>query len=72
MILSHNSQVYCHNLKYDLNFFAKYGMKSGIEKGNQIYKATINHSNKKITFVDSAKIITMKLKEFSKAFGLKE
>lgn len=64
--------IYFHNLRYDMNFLSKYmGFDdTSITQGNTVYSLTGHFFGKKITLLDSVKIIPKPLKEFNGMFNL--
>ena len=66
-----NSTIYFHNLKYDWQqIFDKVFIVKAVEKDKQLYKMKVNYFGKSITFMDSYKIISEPLKNFSNMFNL--
>jgi hypothetical protein len=63
--------IYFHNLSYDFNFLAGYGVQSMIKKGNKNLSSRIQFKNKSFTFRDSLSMIPEKLATFPQMFGLK-
>ena len=68
--LENNSLVYFHNLGYDIRQFNEYIINQEINKGTKVMNATIFYKDKKIYFKDSLSIVSMKLADFPKSFGL--
>lgn len=63
--------VYFHNLGYDINFLAKYGIINSLPRGRKMLCCEIIYQNVIITFKDSASLLPMKLENFGSTFGLK-
>lgn len=63
--------VYFHNLGYDINFLAKYGIVSSMPKGRKMLNTEIIYKDRVYTFKDSASLLPMKLASFGSVFGLK-
>lgn len=76
--IDENSILYAHNLKYDINFIAKYiFFKNYLGDKSKIYSfegTFYNKHNKQISILgkDSYKIISQKLSNFGKIFNLKQ
>ena len=75
--LPDNATVYFHNLGYDGNFLAKFGIQSvgTIRKGNKMYRLVVkylsrNGETKKIYFRDSLALISAPLSRFPVMFKL--
>lgn len=68
--LENNSLVYFHNLGYDIRQFNEYIIGQEINKGTKIMNATIFFKDKIIYFKDSLSVVSMKLADFPKSFGL--
>ena len=68
--LENNSLVYFHNLAYDIRQFNEYIIGQEISKGTRVMNATIFYNDKIIYFKDSLSIVSMKLADFPKSFGL--
>lgn len=68
--LENNSLVYFHNLGYDVRQFNEYIIGQEINKGTKIMNATIFYKDKIIYFKDSLSVVSMKLADFPKSFGL--
>ena len=68
--IENNSLVYFHNLGYDIRQFNEYIIGQEISKGTRIMNATIFYKDKIIYFKDSLSIVSMKLADFPKSFGL--
>lgn len=62
--------VYFHNLGYDINFLAKYGISTAMPRGRRMLNTEITYEGRVITFKDSASLIPMPLKAFGPMFGL--
>ena len=67
-----NSVVFFHNLGYDARMFAKYGLKSSIQRGSQIICCTVEYKGKKIKFHDTLQILRCKLADLPRRFHLPE
>ena len=63
--------VYFHNLGYDINFLAKYGIINSMQRGRKMLSTEILFNGMIITFKDSASLLPMKLSSFGSVFGLK-
>lgn len=63
--------VYFHNLGYDINFLAKYGIINSLPRGRKMLCCEIIYQNIIITFKDSVSLLPMKLESFGNIFGLK-
>lgn len=68
--LENNSLVYFHNLGYDVRQFNEYIIGQEINKGTKVMNATIFYKDKIIYFKDSLSVVSMKLADFPKSFGL--
>ena len=68
--IENNSLVYFHNLAYDIRQFNEYIIGQEISKGTRVMNATIFYKDKIIYFKDSLSIVSMKLADFPKSFGL--
>ena len=68
--IENNSLVYFHNLAYDIRQFNEYIIGQEISKGTSVMNAAIFYKNKIIYFKDSLSIVSMKLADFPKSFGL--
>lgn len=68
--LENNSLVYFHNLGYDIRQFNEYIIGQEINKGSKVMNATIFYKDKIIYFKDSLSVVSMKLADFPKSFGL--
>lgn len=68
--LENHSLVYFHNLGYDIRQFNEYIIGQEINKGTKIMNATIFYKDKIIYFKDSLSVVSMKLADFPKSFGL--
>lgn len=65
------AQVYFHNLKYDFQHLFKHcNIIGDCEKEGQTYSVDIRFFNKKITLVDSYKMISSPISSFAKMFSL--
>lgn len=62
--------IYFHNLGYDINFLAKYGIVSSLPKGRKMLNTEIIFGDRVFTFKDSASLLPMKLASFGSVFGL--
>jgi hypothetical protein len=69
--LHSGATVYFHNLKYDFNFLAKYGVDHILQKGNRNLCSRIKYQGKIIDFKDSLAMITCALAQFPESIGLK-
>ena len=68
--LENNSLVYFHNLAYDIRQFNEYIIGQETSKGTKVMYAEIIYKGKTIYFKDSLSIVSMKLADFPKSFGL--
>ena len=70
--LPNHSIVVFHNLKYDINFLAKYfdSVNTNIARGKTQMLWNGTYSGKSITLKDSASLLPMHLDEFPKMFNL--
>lgn len=62
--------VYIHNLGYDINFLAKYGITSSMKKGRRMMQATIIYNGINLIFKDSYSLIPSKLEAFGRMFQI--
>lgn len=62
--------IYFHNLGYDINFLAKYGIYSSMPRGRRMLNTEIDYDGRIFTLKDSASLIPMPLKAFGPMFGL--
>ena len=70
--LPDNSVVFFHNLAYDSRMFAKYGLKSSIQRGSQMICCTVEYKGKKIKFHDTLQILRCKISDLPRRFHLEE
>ena len=68
--VENNSLVYFHNLGYDIRQFNEYIINNECSKGTKVMNAVIIYKGKKIYFKDTLSIVSMKLADFPKSFGL--
>ena len=68
--LENNSLVYFHNLGYDIRQFNEYIINKECCKNTKVMNAEIIYNGKKIYFKDTLSIVSMKLADFPKSFGL--
>ena len=68
--IENNSLVYFHNLGYDIRQFNEYIINNECCKNTKVMNAVIIYKNKKIYFKDTLSIVSMKLADFPKSFGL--
>ena len=68
--LENNSLVYFHNLGYDIRQFNEYIINKECCKNTKVMNAEIIYKGKKIYFKDTLSIVSMKLADFPKSFGL--
>lgn len=62
--------VYFHNLGYDINFLARYGISASMPRGRKMLNTEITYKNYIITLKDSASLIPAPLKAFGSMFHL--
>lgn len=62
--------IYFHNLGYDLNFIAKYGIKSSMPRGRQVLQSQIRYNNVQFILKDSLALLPMKLSGIATSFKL--
>ena len=67
-----NSVVFFHNLGYDARMFARFGLKSSIQRGSQMICCTVNYNGKTIKFHDTLQILRCKISDLPKRFHLPE
>ena len=68
--IENNSLVYFHNLGYDIRQFNEYIINKECCKNTKVMNAEIIYNGKKIYFKDTLSIVSMKLADFPKSFGL--
>ena len=68
--IENNSLVYFHNLGYDIRQFNEYIINKECCKNTKVMNAEIIYKGKKIYFKDTLSIVSMKLADFPKSFGL--
>ena len=68
--LENNSLVYFHNLGYDIRQFNEFIINKECCKNTKVMNAEIIYNGKKIYFKDTLSIVSMKLADFPKSFGL--
>ena len=68
--LENNSLVYFHNLGYDIRQFNEYIINKECCKNTKVMNAQIIYKGKTIYFKDTLSIVSMKLADFPKSFGL--
>ena len=68
--IENNSLVYFHNLGYDIRQFNEYIINKECCKNTKVMNAEIIYNDKKIYFKDTLSIVSMKLADFPKSFGL--
>ena len=65
-----HSLVYFHNLGYDIRQFNEYIINKECCKNTKVMNAEIIYNDKTIYFKDTLSIVSMKLADFPKSFGL--
>ena len=70
--LPDNSVVFFHNLAYDARMFARYGLKSSIQRGSQMICCSMEYKGKKIKFHDTLQILRCKISDLPRRFHLEE
>lgn len=68
--IENNSLVYFHNLGYDIRQFNEFIINKECCKNTKVMNAEIIYKGKKIYFKDTLSIVSMKLADFPKSFGL--
>ena len=68
--IENNSLVYFHNLGYDIRQFNEYIINKECCKNTKVMNAQIIYKGKTIYFKDTLSIVSMKLADFPKSFGL--
>ena len=68
--IENNSLVYFHNLGYDIRQFNEYIINKECCKNTKVMNAEIIYNDKTIYFKDTLSIVSMKLADFPKSFGL--
>lgn len=62
--------IYFHNLGYDINFLAKYGISASLPRGRRMLSCEIRFNNHIFTFKDSLSLIPAPLRAFGSMFHL--
>lgn len=62
--------LYIHNLAYDMKFYANYGIRSSVKKGNTWYQFTQTYKQVTIISRDILKLLKYKLADFGTIFKL--
>ena len=68
--IENNALVYFHNLGYDIRQFNEYIINKECCKNTKVMNAQIIYKGKTIYFKDTLSIVSMKLADFPKSFGL--